>query len=132
MQFKMRCIQALNDQSTDALTTRGYAGAAMKVKLRPRSEALTVWPASQAYGPEQIQRLAAASTAGQKFLATAGGHLTADNFFLGAEKKENKVRRKDLLKEKEHKHEMVEQELEALLLSLLATVMMMRIFLRQT
>jgi hypothetical protein len=105
-------IQESNNVSTHFLLCNGYNGNAFKETIKKVSrKSVTV-----RHSAERIEKIQKATTHGNLFHATGGGHLTDDDIFLAAQKKVVETEIKELQKRKESAGKMLDIERKARLI----------------
>ena len=95
---KLLEIESLNKRAVLFLNSSGYDGNEFE-KLAPRKKQNNIFvtvPLSR----ERQYALSNASTAGARFFATNGEHLTSEDYFISAERKRRQTRAKDLEKQR--------------------------------
>lgn len=102
-------IQLSNDIATEALTQVGYNGHLLKATIVPVEKDNI--PLTEPHSRERLELLSKASTAGKKWHAMQGGHLTTDDFFRAARLNEINAE-VDQLKKRKADHQK-KNELEA-------------------
>jgi hypothetical protein len=100
---KLEELDMLNLQYCTTLTTHGFDGTKLRKEAPKRK---TVVAVSKPNTLDRQQAMKKATSAGQTFHATGGGHLNSDDFFKAAELKarENKIKAMEEVKSERDKY----------------------------